>query len=128
MKVGNASRLEPSTEIGMSALIIKACIVSSAIIPKVHSQQHINSKLVLFYTCPLLNVVFLNPWKMNLVVLKIGSKYGPKWRSSLLLDQLDQLAAMKPSEVELLAQATPLKITITLKITTTLKILVTLKS
>ena len=65
---------------------------------------------------------------MNLVVLKIGSKYGPKWRSSLLLDQLDQLAAMKPSEVDLLAQATPLKITITLKITTTLKILVTLKS
>ena len=59
---------------------------------------------------------------MNLVVSKIGSKYGPKWRSSLLLDQLDQLAAMKPSEVELLAQATPLKIT------TTLKILVTLKS
>ena len=75
--------------------------------------------------CPLLNVVFLNPWNMNLVVSKIGSKYGPKWRSSLLLDQLDQLAAMKPSEVELLAQATPLKITTTFKITTALKILVT---
>ena len=96
MKVGSASRLEPSTEIGMPASSIKASIVSSAIIPKVHSQQHINSKLVLFYTCPLLNVVFLIPWKMYLVVSKIGSKYGPKWRSSLLLDQLDQLAAMKP--------------------------------
>ena len=107
MKVGSASRLEPSTEIGMPAPSIKASIASSAIIPKVHSQQHINSKhvlfYVLFYTCPLLNVVFLNPWKMKLVVSKIGSKYGPKWRSSLLLDQLDQLAAMKPSEVEPLA-------------------------
>ena len=101
MKVGSASRLEPSTEIGMRAPSIKASIASSAIIPKVHSQQHINSKLVLFYTCPLLNVVFLNPWKMNFVVSKIGSKYGPKWRSSLLLDQLDQLAAMKPSEVDM---------------------------
>ena len=83
MKVGSTSRLEPSTEIGMLAPSIKARIESSAIIPKVHSQQHINSKLALFYTCPLLNVVFLNPWKMNLVVSKIGSKYSPKWRSLL---------------------------------------------
>ena len=44
MKVGSASRLEPSTEIGMMAPSIKASIASSAIIPKVHSL--VNSSLL----------------------------------------------------------------------------------
>ena len=69
MKVGSASRLEPSTEIGMRAPSIKASIASSAIIPKVHSQQHINSKLVLFYTCPFLHVSFLHAFAGVIVTM-----------------------------------------------------------